>query len=194
MTRIYVIAKAALTAVGIYTISIVLDGFGPPLLPVGLWSRYYPSFLGWLFGRLESLPNHFLTLLFMILSYQLLVRSGKWVNRLLHADELRMADDLPLFALAIYRATAVFCGAILIYYAVPAIEPLIRVHIERDKTPDYELTISILIRVALGCYLICGAPQFARWQLRKTLAFMQERYEPAVSPSARPILGKDITQ
>lgn len=175
MGKMHIIAKAGLIAIGIYVISIILDGFGPPLLP-GWWRpTSCPCFLSWLVDRLDRLPNYLLVLLSLVFTYELLIRTDEWAHRLLHSEDLPVTDDLPLFALTAYRATTVLCGIILIYFAVPTIEPLIRVHLEPEKMLSYELTFPKLIRIILGVYLICGAPYFVSWQVDRTLAYMKQQ-------------------
>jgi hypothetical protein len=192
MARMHIIAKAALTVVGICVISIILDGFGPPLLPVYLKPDYYPFFLSWLIERLDRLPNYFLVLLSLFFSYELLVNTDKWAHKLLGSTELPITSDFPLFALGVYRCTAVFCGIVLIYHTVPTIEPFIRVYLEPEKMYKYELTFSKLIHIILAFYLICGAPHFVGWQVGKTLKYIRQKGGTAESNLTKEVAGRDI--
>jgi hypothetical protein len=176
----HIIAKAALTAIGIYVISIILDGFNILRDALRLYfqwlvPRYSPSYLSWLLWRLNRLPYYLILLFFWVFAFLLLIRTDNWAHRLLGLKKLEIAHDFPQFAVSVCRITAVFCGVLLIYYAVPTITPLIRNRFEPEEMRYSGLTLANLTRFVLGFYLVYGAPHFVRWQVNKTLEYINQK-------------------
>jgi hypothetical protein len=187
MTKMHVIAKAGLMLIGIYVVAIVLD-FRPIYL-VSFLPTSYPIFLS---RVIERLPDYLIPLLLCVVAYQLLVKGDKWSYRLIGPEKLELDDGLAPFAVRVYRMTAVFCGVLLIYHAVPSIEPMIRAFLHPEKTDGYGLTLANLSRFLLGFYLICGAPHWVRWQARKTLIYVGERVGDARPGLTEETPGKDF--
>jgi hypothetical protein len=159
MVKMHVVAKAVLTAIGIYIITFMLN-----FLP------YFRSFV-FCVRLLNLILNYSLIFLFGLLVYQLIVGSDKWAHKIVGDTQTKDTDDLLCFAISVYRITIVFCGIFLIYHAVPTIEPYIRSHLDPETTYRYGFTIPDVARWLLALYLIFGAPQFVRWHVHRTLKY-----------------------
>jgi NADH:ubiquinone oxidoreductase subunit 5 (subunit L)/multisubunit Na+/H+ antiporter MnhA subunit len=76
-----------------------------------------------------------------------------------------------------FRLTAVFSGILYLYRVIPSIVSMLcaclLVSERQGAIPPTWLTWNYVIRyiilLALGIYLLYGAPHFVRWQVRKTL-------------------------
>jgi len=184
MTKVHVITKASLIAVGIYVISIILGGF----------HRFVrPLVFGLNTELLHRVLNYSLILIFVLLAYQLFVKADKWALRIIDKGAVKTTDNVAEFAFSTYRITVVFCSVFLIFFAIPTIEPYIRSHLESERVYGHGLTISALIRWILGFYLICGGSAFVHWQVHKTLNYINKHMNSIQSNSIEEICGKDIT-
>jgi len=76
-----------------------------------------------------------------------------------------------------FRLTAVFAGILYLYWVVPTMISTIHsyimaVHYDFEDISSYlswNRILSWVILLAIGVYLLCGAPHFVRWQVKKTL-------------------------
>lgn len=182
-----IIAKAVLILFGIYTVSTILytcDHF----------SRFAHTV--WF-----SFVKYTLVIIFGFGVYQLLIKGDKWAHYLTGREELKITRELPSFATMIYRITAVLCGILIIYYAIPKIVTAVIAlfdprQFEQHKIYDDFLYATrrilmeewpVIIRIILGFYLLFGAPHFVDWQVRKTLRYINQKTGtmPQHSPTIR---------
>jgi hypothetical protein len=175
MTKMLIIAKAVLILFGIYTISIILyvsDYFSRSTHAIWLSSIKYALMIMLGFGI-----------------YQLLIKGDRWAHYLIGRQELKITGELPSFAIKVYRITVVMCGILIVYYAAPKVVTAVIAlfdprQFEQHKMYDDFLYATsrilmdqwtVIVRIVLGFYLLCGAPHFVRRQVRKTLIFINQK-------------------
>lgn len=167
MSKMLIIAKAVLTAIGIYVMTIMLKGFLQHirLIPFVLHAEL-----------LHRVLNYSLIFLFGVLAYQLIVRGDRWAHKIIGDTQTNGTEDILPFAISIYRITTVFCGVLIIYQAISTIEPYIRYFLNPEITHGHSLTIPGLAQWVLGLYLVFGAPHFVRWQANRTVTYRTSKH------------------
>ena len=108
-----------------------------------------------------------------LIVYLLLCKSDLFVERIVGPEEpVRKDVDWLPFA---FRLTAVFAGMLYLYWVIPRMISSIRWYIVSTRpgmmstrSPWSEI-VGWIAQLALGVYLVFGAPHFVRWQVRKTL-------------------------
>lgn len=184
-----IIAKAVLILLGIYTISTILyvcDHF----------SRFVH--IVWFNSVKDTL-----VIIFGFGAYQLLIKGDKWAHYLTGRQGLKITRELPSFATMVYRITVVLCGILIVYYIAPNIVAVVIAlfdprQFEQHKIYDdfFYATSHILmnewtitIKIILGFYLLFGAPHFVRWQVRKTLSYINQKT--GTTPQHSPTIRKE---
>jgi len=174
MTKMFIIAKATLILFGIYTISTIL-------YVCDSYSRF--GHVVWL-----SLVKYALVIIFGFLVYQLLNKGDKWAHYLIGREELKITGDLPSFAITVFRITVVTCGILIIYYAVPTIVKVVVALFDPSQFEEHKMyddffyaasrilidQWTVVIKIVLAVYLLCGAPRFVRRQVKKTLSYINQ--------------------
>ena len=110
-----------------------------------------------------------------LIIYLLMYKVDFFIEKIVGAEEPEQARVwwIP-FA---FRLTSVFAGMLYLYRVVPRIISTIHAYIfavqHNFENPSPYLSWSVILSwvvlLALGIYLLCGAPHFVRWQVRKTL-------------------------
>jgi len=174
MSRMHLIARLVLTALGVYTLVLGLN-YG------GLVGRVGP---GWM-GSLSCLVS---CLFSFVLACGLLLSPDAWVERMIGPDDESGLPVSRIGVLAGLRVVLLFCGLIVLaghigfllragaFLAVgPKIITNMIVYKYIDK--DFYMPVSAWVRLiadvcgaALGIYLVLGAPRFVRWQMSKFYA------------------------
>ena len=105
----------------------------------------------------------------------LLCRVDKWTTRIVKPMEQDGKKQQIFWLPVAFRLVAVFTGIFYLYQIIPTIVSDIIRHISwlgySETAPRFHLekVFNWLIILALGIYLLCGAPHFVRWQVKKTL-------------------------
>ena len=175
MTKMHLIAKLALTALGVLVLVESLryiqlaDAMGP----------------GWA-------PSLFCLGIFLLLSFlacRFLFWSDAWVERMIGAADEEDAPPVSrIRAVGGFRVVLLFCGLLVLSgrieilikaLAFIVVAPKIIVNMIIHKYVDgvfymparsWLRLIVDLVKAALGIYLILGAPRFLRWQMSKFYA------------------------
>ena len=110
-----------------------------------------------------------------VLLYVLFYKADWWIERIVGQEEPARANVwwLP----AAFRLACVFSGIFYVYRVIPTIISTVRARlIMQSGIPREDLhritgsqILAWIILLALGLYLLYGAPHFVRWQVRKTL-------------------------
>ena len=174
MTKMHLIAKLALTILGVFIfiesmryvqlLASMGDKWGPPVCSLAIF------------------------LLLSALACRMLFWSNAWVERMIAPGDEDMPPVSCIWAVAGFRIALVFCGLlifsggfeILIRTAVfTVVAPKIIVNMIVYKCVDevfympgrsWLRLIVNLAKAALGIYLVLGAPRFVRWQMGKFYA------------------------
>jgi len=181
MTRMYLMARLALTVLGVFIFIesmrylqlawSVGDKWGPPVCSIGIF------------------------LLLSFLACRFLCWSDAWVERMIGPCDEDMPPVSCILVVGGFRVALVFCGLLILsgrieilirVAAFIVVAPKIIVNMIIHKHVDgvfympgrswLRLIIS-LAKAALGIYLVLGAPRFLRWQMSKFYAPASEDQE-----------------
>ena len=106
-----------------------------------------------------------------LIIYLVVSREEFFVRKIVGNQESQKTDVwwLPFS----FRLTVVLAGIFYIYWAIQQIVSTIRLYfVTSRQIPVYSGVFSLLGQIILlagGIYLLCGAPHFVRWQVRKTI-------------------------
>ena len=175
MTKMLIIAKAALLLFGIYTISVIL--------------YVCESYLRFANVVWVSTVKYALVIIFGFGIYQFLNKGDRWAHYLIGRTELIITRELPSFAIMVYRITVVLCGILIAYYAAPKVVTAVIAFVDPSQFEEHKMYDdflyatsrilmehwTVIIKIFLGLYLLCGAPHFVHWQVRKTLRYINQK-------------------
>ncbi len=144
-----------------------------------------------LIGHIGGLPLVFLlmtclgTLCMIIfavlLVQQLIIRSNYWACRIIPQDRESESTNLRFSPESVYRLISVVLGLLFLYWTLPSFFSFITSLFTRFSSEHASFLartttewlwprfISFAIRLSITIYLLCGAPHFVRWQVKKTL-------------------------
>jgi len=197
MNKMQVWAKILMAVLGLYGLLVLLKDMGNSFASFIYVSRIPDfKFTAGIYILLAISLLFVLLLIFVI--YQLLFRGDKWSRRLVEDISEEQNRGEIFWLPASYRLAAFVCGILLLYWTLPAIMQLCYLWISYFQyKPDYlqhkmpgDSTLVTIIRLALSVYLLCGAPRFVRWQVRKALS---ESKKPALySATTKPAPTPDV--
>ena len=172
MTKMHLIARLALTALGVL---VLVESMRYIQLAGAMGPGWAPS--------LFSLG---IFLLLSFLACRFLFWSDAWVERMIGAADEEDAPPVSrIWAVGGFRVVLVFCGLVILSgrieiliraVAFIVVAPKIIVNMIVSKSVDkvfympgwsWVRLIVDLAKAALGIYLILGAPRFVRWQMSK---------------------------
>ena len=171
MNKMQTLAKILLAILGIYIIV--------HIVPIVM--MYMPLLFTNSFG-IDSIIGKIMVLLWMLLHttillvivYQLLFRGQFWAEKIVGEQPNELHKQVFLLPAA-YRLASVFCGILVAYWVAESMPRVILILHRHNQTgyfaENYEWIsiLGVLLRLTLGIYLLCGAPHFVRWQVKKTL-------------------------
>ena len=168
------LAKVLLAVLGVYLLNQIVVNLG----------MYIPLLFGDFMPKLSPLGT-FITILYSVLYivfvvfliFQLLFRGQKWAKKIMPTEEIE-ANHEPIFKLtAGFRLGFVLLGVFIIYSVLGSIPRVIHSFFgsyrKQIGTPlsfhELSTLLTTAFRLAIGVYLVFGAPHFVRWQVKKTL-------------------------
>jgi hypothetical protein len=171
------LARVILIGLGIYVLvryGIGLIGVLPYLFSKDWWMRGFA--LGQLVGGVVIIVCVGLVI------YALVWKADFWSAKIVGADERDGADIwwLP-FA---FRLASVCAGILYLSWAISALVSIIGSYIQMMdpgfvfRPLPWHNVVGWVIQLGLGIYLLCGAPHFVRWQVKKTLEHCKRLEEP----------------
>jgi len=114
--------------------------------------------------------------------YMLICRADTLSEKMM---DVRRSDQASVWWLPFAFRLAVVCaGIFLLTGSVNVISSTIANYVQMaSRSPSrasipWQRVVGWLVQLALAIYLICGAPHFVRWQVRKTLEHCQYWEEP----------------
>lgn len=181
MNKMQTIARVTLVAIALY---IILD-----LAKHMFQSLYFLGRGGEL--SLISLLMAFVAtgsmiILAAIIAWQLIVRGEKWACRIVAQAQDYEDEEKTNWLPTTYHIIAVGLGILFIWWTIPYIFQLIyyiklalsssngqyrQMYSGHLALPTF---ISVIARLIIAVYLLCGAPHFIRWQVKKTLELCEE--------------------
>jgi len=122
-----------------------------------------------------------------VVFYVLVRKADLWSAKIVGFDEPR--ETRVWWVPFAFRLTMIFTGLLCLYWVIPRIiSGFARYYFyyrkyeaSRGNLTLYDV-VGWIIQLGLGIYLVCGAPHFVRWQVKKTLEHCK-RWEEADSIS-----------
>jgi len=169
MTRMQIIAKTCLTALGIYAVTTMYYWYP---------ARYASSVL------IEVLCLSTVTVLAAVIVYFLIFHNNSLARKMAPAVEQLRPENQAAWLVKSLRVGLVLVGLMLLPTSIPTmlailklpflLHPLISEALTVGGIPDslqlsyraWYYNIYRLLKVILSLYLICGTPHFIRWQVR----------------------------
>ncbi len=185
MNELHSFARIALAATGIYfafrlidnmitlVMTMIFTGVGGLSLPTGM-----------VFATVVSLM--FLGLCFAAICYVCLYKREQLAERIVGTDELADPRSQIDWLHVAFRLVCITAGIYCLHSVAWRIVYALRVYLPyRSQTASRplgtELVLGWLVMLAIGTYLVCGAPHFVRWHVKKTLEqcqLQEEEQEP----------------
>jgi len=124
--------------------------------------------------------------------YFLIYKRDKWAKKLVGTSDLSAATDRIDWLPVAYRLVSVAVGLLCVYrffthvvydagryIAAMGINIVYQQHYKTVYQQQYKDLITrellgLIILIPIGIYLLCGAPHFVRWQVKKTLELCKE--------------------
>ena len=118
-----------------------------------------------------------------LIIYFLICKSDLWVEKIVRAEVVTESQSKVFWMPVAFRLVSVFAGILYVYWVVPRMISGIETYFAIKKLDtavvpashlDVAQVISWVCLLGLGLYLLCGAPHFVRWQVKKTLEQCKE--------------------
>ena len=179
MTKMHVIAKLALTLIGISLLNYLLSNFNI-LLIVTVGGDFYSVERTKILACVILLPIPF------FIVYWLLFRTGWLVQKLAGPGGQSTQDSERIWLVAGFRLTLYFCGIMIlsgcmeflmsaavfmIYGPKVIIDMIIYRYIDEIFAMPIRYWLELFskfCKAALGIYLVLGAPRFVHWQMKQS--------------------------
>lgn len=126
-------------------------------------------------------------ILIVIVAWQLIMRGDKWACKIVAQAQDYEAEEKTNWLPATYHIIAVGLGILFIWWTIPYIfqllyyiklaQPSSNGQYRQIYSAGYRVLptlISVIGRLIITIYLLCGAPHFVRWQVKKTLQLCEE--------------------
>jgi hypothetical protein len=170
----HTLAKTLITIIAVYwlalmAIQIVIN----PLMMLssrseisGLWSSWVSIFAGMIVQAV----------IFLVV-LQVLYRRNKFVDKIVGVEETASPQSQVEWIGFSYRLISVIAGLYCFYRAANYVSMLFMNIILKSRMAKnvlsidsqiYSYSIILVVLLAAGVYLLCGAPHFVRWQVKKT--------------------------
>jgi len=171
------LARIILVGLGIYVL--VKYGIG---LFAGLPYLFYGESPLRRFAVVQLVSFVLVTVCLSLLIYALVWKADFWSAKIIDADKPGQAEIwwLP-FA---FRLTSVCAGILYFPWAISALASIIGRYIQFmdprftfNPLPWHNI-VRWVIQLGLAIYLLCGAPHFVRWQVKKTIEHCKRLEEP----------------
>ena len=181
MNKMQTIARIVLVAIALYFILEIAKSMFQSLYFIGKVGK-----LSLVSSLMMLLAIGFMIVLIVIIAWQLIVRGEKWACKIVaHAQEYE-AEEKTNWLPTTYHIIAIGLGILFIWWTIPYIFQLLY-YIKlaqpssngqyRQIYSGYRILptlISVIGRLIISVYLLCGAPHFVRWQVKKTLELCKE--------------------
>jgi len=178
MNKMQTIARITLAAIALYIILEITKSMFQSLYIIGRAGELS------LISLLMS--TGYMILLAVILAWQLLGRGEKWACKIVAKARDYEAEEKTNWLPTTYHIIAIGLGILFIWWVIPNIFLLVY-YIKMSHSSSngqyrqiytgYRILptlISVVLRFIISVYLLCGAPHFVRWQVKKTLELCEE--------------------
>lgn len=175
MNKIHSFAKIILAAIGIFFAIRIMPQM---LMPLGL-ARIKPSVESTVIALVSTL---FFGLCLAVIFYVFVYKREQLARKIVGTNELPEPDSQIQWLPVAFRLISITAGLYCLHTALWQItNTFIRIAMYKVRSvPGYktiytgytgniEEVLVWLIMLTIGIYLLCGAPHFVRWQVKKTL-------------------------
>ena len=164
MNKLHSFASIALAAIGIFFAARLIDYmlmFGNTMIIVGL-------------GFATVIPLMFLGLCFAAIWYVCLYKREQLAEKIVGTDELADPHSQVDWLYVAFRLVCIAAGVYCLHSVAWRIAYALRRYLAYSSQAassflTTELILGWLVMLAIGIYLVCGAPHFVRWHVKKTL-------------------------
>jgi hypothetical protein len=128
------------------------------------------------FGIVEVLSFVFLIIYAGMVIYLILYKADFFVERIIKPEEQEQC--IVWYVPFAFRLASVFAGILFLYRIVPSIISTVSgyliaaagdVFVQASVKFSWDRVLGWIVLLALGIYLLCGAPHFVQWQVQKTI-------------------------
>lgn len=176
MNKLRSFARIALAAIGIFFAFRLVDSMimlGNTMIYAGVGGLKLPP--GMVFGTVVSLM--FLGLCFAAICYVCLYKREQLAERIVGTDEPGDPHSQMDWLHIAFRLVCITAGLYCLHSVAVRIVYALRGYLASraydsqvaSRVVSTELILGWLVMLAIGTYLICGAPHFVRWHVKKTL-------------------------
>lgn len=171
MNKMQTLAKILLAVLGIYTLLKSLPQLASYFVMFSFNSLGDCSIIGKILMFLWLLLH---TAFILVIAYQLLFRGRFWAEKIV-GEKFDESQKDVLSLPAAYRLAFVICGILIIFWAlsyVPRFFVILYTRFQQGmfhNSSDWLTLLIIMVQLTIGIYLLCGAPHFVRWQVKKSL-------------------------
>lgn len=128
------------------------------------------------FGIVQVLSYVFVYIYVGIIIYLILYKADFFVERIIKPQEQEQC--LVWYVPFAFRLVSVFAGILFLYWVVPSIISTVSGYltaaagnnvVKASVYFSWDRVLGWIVLLAMGIYLLCGAPHFVRWQVKKTV-------------------------
>ena len=184
MSNLRSFARIALAAAGIFFAFRLIDNMITlvnTMIFAGVGGLGLPS--GMLVATVVSLT--FLGLCLAAICYVCLCKRERLAERIVGTDELADPRSQIDWLHVAFRLVSITAGLYCLHSVAWRIVYALRAYLpsRASRVLGTELILGWLVMLAIGTYLVCGAPHFVRWHVKKTLE--QCRLDPADADNSK---------
>ncbi|RKY06972.1 MAG: hypothetical protein DRP65_11025 [Planctomycetota bacterium] len=182
MNKMQTIARITLAAIALYIILEFAKHIPSSLYFIGHAGELTLTSLFMAFVATGSM-----IILVVIIAWQLIVRGEKWACKIVTKAQNYEAEEKTNWLPTTYHIIAVSLGILFIWWTIPYIfqllyyiklaQPSSNGQYRQFYSGGYRVLptlVSVIGRLIISVYLLCGAPHFVRWQIKKTLELCKE--------------------
>ncbi len=179
MNKLHSFARIALAAIGIFFAFRLIDNMimlGNTMIFAGVGGSKLPP--GMVFATVVSLM--FLGLCFAAICYVCLYKREQLAERIVGTEEPAGPHSQVDWLYVAFRLVCITAGIYCLHSVAWRIVYTLRVYLASSydsRVLSTELVLGWLVMLAAGIYLVCGAPDFVRWHVKKTLEQCQLQEE-----------------
>jgi len=175
MNRMHILARITLAGLGVYAL---LNYLPQIIMGLPLWVTNSPVFFG-VDDLFRVLPTVLIFIIIGVIVYQLLCKTDRWASAIVAKTE-KTESDVKTFPLPVmYRLLSVLCGVLFLYKLILTIASTMNYYflvratsgskaLIKSRLFSPQCVLTWLILLVAGVYLLCWAPHFVRWQVKKT--------------------------
>lgn len=178
MNKIHSFAKVLLAAIGIFFAIRLLPSIFTPISLAAMMPSELPILTALFWSAVASLC-------LVVLLYVFVYKREQLAKKIVRANEAPEPDSQIQWLPVAFRLLCITAGLYCLHtVAWRIMYNLTRYAMYKGQAAQYarqflniEQTVSWLVMLAIGIYLVCGAPHFVRWHVKETLEQCKQKPE-----------------